>query len=100
MDETIRKLMTMHKALHLRDNIDYIYQENKDEEDTPLFRLEASIKKKQKKTFRSDQTNDNIIKTSDIVLWKNMPPTLFERVACEGYQKQHRERKDRKNNNK
>ena len=32
MDKSTRKLMTMHKALHLRDNIDNMFQEKKDEE--------------------------------------------------------------------
>ena len=35
MDQRTRKLMTMHKALHPRDDVDrlYIYQKKKEEED-------------------------------------------------------------------
>ena len=33
MEQRTRKLMTMHKALHPRDDIDYIYREKREEED-------------------------------------------------------------------
>ena len=39
MDNRTRKLMTMHKALHLRDGIDYMCQEKKEEEDTPALNI-------------------------------------------------------------
>ena len=35
MDQRIRKLMTMHKALHPRDDVDYMYLEKRGEEDLP-----------------------------------------------------------------
>ena len=39
MDQRTRKLMTMHKALHPRDNVaDYMCQEEKEEEDLPALK--------------------------------------------------------------
>ena len=37
MDQKTRKLMTKHKTLHLRDDIDYMCQ-GKEEEDLLMFR--------------------------------------------------------------
>ena len=37
MDQRIRKLMTMHKALHPRDDIDRLYVSRKEEEDMPAL---------------------------------------------------------------
>ena len=31
--------MTMHKALHPRDNVDRLYQEMKEEEDSPVLKI-------------------------------------------------------------
>ena len=39
MDLRIRKLMTMHKALHLRNDVDSICQEKNDEEDLKVFKI-------------------------------------------------------------
>ena len=41
MDQTTRKLMTMHKALHLYNDIDYMFQEKKEEEeeDSPALKI-------------------------------------------------------------
>ena len=35
MDQRTRKLMTMHKTLHPRDDVDYMYLEKRDEENLP-----------------------------------------------------------------
>ena len=36
MNQRTRKLMTMHKALHLKDDVDrHMYQEKREEEDLP-----------------------------------------------------------------
>ena len=38
MGKIIRRLMTMHKALHSRDDIDSMCQEKLEQEDTPAFK--------------------------------------------------------------
>ena len=63
MNQRTRKLMTMHKVLHSRDDVDYMCQEKKEEEDFPSFknsvdasiqRLEVYINKTRRKTNYSD----------------------------------------------
>ena len=39
MDQRTTKLMTMYKGLHPRDDVDSICQENKEEEDSPTFKI-------------------------------------------------------------
>ena len=39
MNQKTRKLMTRHKALHPKDDIDYMSQENKEEEDSPALKI-------------------------------------------------------------
>ena len=60
MDQRIRKLMTKHKDLHLRDDIDRLYMSRKkggggltsieDKVDASIQRLEDYIKKEKRKT--------------------------------------------------
>ena len=38
IDQRTRKLMTMLKALHLRDDVDYMFQEKREEEDLPALK--------------------------------------------------------------
>ena len=39
MDQRTRKRMTTHKALHPRDDIDFMSQEKKEDEDSPAFKI-------------------------------------------------------------
>ena len=39
MDQRTRKLMTMQEALHPKDEINYMYQEKKDEEDSLALKI-------------------------------------------------------------
>ena len=65
MDQRIRKLMMMHKALHLKDDIDRLYVSRKEKEgrltsiedciDTSMWELKDYVKKRAKKTNISDQ---------------------------------------------
>ena len=39
MDQKTRKLITMHKALHPRDDVDRLRREMKEEEDLPALKI-------------------------------------------------------------
>ena len=39
MDQSRRKLMTLHKALYVRDNIDYMHQEKKEAKDSAVLKI-------------------------------------------------------------
>ena len=39
MNQGTRKLMTMHKALHPRDDVDRLYGGKKEEENLPIFKI-------------------------------------------------------------
>ena len=70
INQRTRKLMTMHKALHPRDHVDYSCQEKKEEEDSPLLKItlmhqyEISMpttkKSKEKLAAATSNINDNI----------------------------------------
>ena len=74
MDETTRKLMVMHKALHPRDDVDRLYVSRKeggrglasieDSEDTSIQRLKDYIEKREGKLITTIRNNTNDTRTS------------------------------------
>ena len=54
MDQTTRKFMTMHKSLHLRDDIDRLCASNVDDcVDAPIQEIEKFTKRAKKTNYRS-----------------------------------------------
>ena len=48
MDQRTRKVVTMDKALHTRDNIDRLYWSRKKEDDLPAFKIASTHQYKDK----------------------------------------------------
>ena len=57
MDQRTRKLMSMHEALHLWDDTDRFYQEKKEEEDLPVFKIAMMYIYDSKTTYTCEEEN-------------------------------------------
>ena len=55
MDYSTRMMTTMHKALHLRDDIDSTYQEKEDKEDLPKLMHQYGDSKTKSKIAKKDK---------------------------------------------
>ena len=60
MDQKTRKLMTMDKVLHLRDDVDRLCQEKKEEEDLPAFKRASMHRYNDYKTTLKSTKEDRL----------------------------------------
>ena len=63
MDQRTRKLMTLHKALHPRDDVDRLYLSRKDSVDRSIQRFEVYIEKHERgliSAIRNDMIDDRV----------------------------------------
>ena len=78
MDQRTRKLITMHKALHSRDDVDRLYVSRKEGErgldsikdsiDASIQRLEDYIETRGRRLDYSDQTNTDNTRTNRMTI--------------------------------
>ena len=61
MDREIRKITTMYKALHHRNNIEYMCQERKEEEDSFALKITSTHRYNNSKTIEKEQRVSNYI---------------------------------------
>ena len=74
MDQRIRKIMSMHKALHPRDAVDRLYMSRKEEKDdlpdivyTSIQRLEDYIEKRGGRLVTTTRNNTNNTSITTII---------------------------------